>query len=113
MVWLLIINNNKKMENILVSVIMPIYNAEATLKMCLNSVANQDYPNYEIILVDNNSNDSTKNIIDDFQKKYKNIKYFFEKQKGVGKARNLGISGANGQVLCFIDSDCVAPGNWI
>ena len=56
------------------SVIIPVYNGEKTLKQCLDSVLNQTYKNYEVIVVDNNSTDKTKEIIKDFQKKNEKVR---------------------------------------
>lgn len=96
-----------------VSVIIPVYNGEKTLKGCLACVLNQTYENYEVIVIDNNSTDKTKNIIEEFQKKNKKIEYVFEKYRSVGAARNSGIRKATGEILVFIDSDCTAPKDWI
>jgi len=101
------------MEQKLVSVIIPVYNGEKTVSQCLDSVLRQTYSNYEVIVVDNNSTDKTKKIIGEFQKKYKNLFYFFEPINSVGRARNLGIKNSKGEILCFTDCDCILPLNWI
>ena len=61
------------MEKKLVSVIIPVYNGEKTISRCLDSALRQTYSNSEVIVVDNNSADNTKKIIEGFQKKYKNL----------------------------------------
>lgn len=96
-----------------ITIIIPAYNGKQTLHQCLSSVLNQTYKNYEIIVVDNNSNDTTKQIINDLQKKNDKLKYLFEEQKSVGNARNAGINIATGDILVFTDSDCTVPNNWI
>lgn len=96
-----------------VSVIIPVYNAEKTLKQCLASVLNQNYKNYEIIVVDNASTDGGKDIIREFQKKSKKIKYIFEEKEGRGAARNAGVKKAKGKIIVMTDSDCIVPKNWI
>lgn len=96
-----------------ITIIIPVYNGEQALKQCLSSIPHQTYKNYEVIIVDNNSNDATKKIIIDFQKEHNKFKYLFEKQKSVGKARNAGINMATGDILVFTDSDCTVPNNWI
>jgi len=96
-----------------ISVIIPVYNGERTLPECLSSVLNQTHPADEIILVDNNSTDNTKKIIQEFQQKSKKIKYVFERYKSRGAARNAGIRISNGNIILMTDSDCVAPKNWI
>lgn len=100
-------------KNPKVSVIIPAYDAEKTLIQCLNSVLNQNYKNYEVIVVDNNSADKTKEIIKEFQNKSKKVKYVFEEKKGRGAARNSGIKRAKGKIIVMTDSDCIVPKNWI
>jgi len=96
-----------------ISVVIPVYNGEKTLGQCLSSVLNQTYENYEVLVVDNNSGDTTKEIIVDFQKKSKKIRYLFEGRQSVGQARNAGINMAIGEILLFTDADCILPKNWI
>jgi glycosyltransferase involved in cell wall biosynthesis len=100
-------------ENCKVSVVVPVYNGEKTLKQCILSLVNQSYKNYEIILVDNNSTDNTKKIIEEFTQKYKNVKYVFEAKKGRGSARNAGIKNSTGKIIAMTDSDCVVYKDWI
>lgn len=98
----------------IVSVTIPAHNSSETLKECLTSVLKQSYQPKEIIVVDNNSQDNTKEIILNFQKKYgQKIKYVFEKTVGRAAARNAGISKAQGEIIAMIDSDCIAPPNWL
>jgi len=85
------------MKQELISVLIPARNSENTIEACLNSAASQTYKNYEIVVVNNNSSDRTKDIILEFQKKNKNIRYVFEKQAGRGAARNAGISASKGR----------------
>jgi len=101
------------MFDLKISVIIPIYNSEKTLTDCLTSVLNQTYENYEVIAVDNSSTDSSKEIIKQFMKKNKKIKYFFEEKKGRGAARNCGIKNSTGEIIVMTDSDCIVPENWI
>jgi glycosyltransferase involved in cell wall biosynthesis len=96
-----------------VSVIIPVYNGEKTLKMCLSSVLNQTYKNYEVIVVDNNSTDRTKEIIQHFKNEDSRIRYVFEPKKGRGAARNAGVRAAIGVIISMTDSDCIVPENWI
>ena len=87
-----------------VSVIIPVYNSEAYLKECIDSVINQTYTNLEIIIINDASTDNSLDII----KQYKDnrIKLInLEKNIGVSKARNKGIDTATGDYICFIDSD--------
>jgi glycosyltransferase involved in cell wall biosynthesis len=96
-----------------VSVVIPVYNGEKTLRKCLESVSNQTYDNYSIIVVDNNSSDNSKAIIEEFQKRNSNLSYIFEQEQGRGIARNAGINSVKGEIIAMTDSDCVVPKNWI
>lgn len=99
--------------NIKVSIIIPVYNSEKTIEGCLASVINQSYKNYEVIVIDNNSTDNTKKIIKDFERRYEKINYFFEEKKGRGNARNAGIQKAKEEIIAMMDSDCIAPKDWL
>lgn len=86
-----------------ISIIVPIFNAEKYLKRCVDSLINQTKNELEIILINDGSTDNSEKII----KKYndKRIKYFKNKNQGIGKTRNFGIKKATGKYLMFIDSD--------
>ncbi len=101
------------MKNPKISILVPVHNGEKTIKECINSILKQAYKDYELIIVDNNSNDKTKEIIEDFKKNNKNIIYVFEKTTGRGKARNTGILKSKGKIIAMTDSDCIVPENWI
>lgn len=93
---------NKK----LLSVVIPTYNSSLHLEKCINSVLKQTYTNIELIIVDDNSTDNTKNIIKSFADKDKRIRPFFLKEnKGPGHARNLGVSKVKGNYLTLVDHD--------
>ena len=79
-----------------VSIIIPVYNGEKTLRQCLSSVLNQTHENYEVIVVDNNSTDRTEELIKEFQDKGRKMEYLFEPQRGRGAARNTGERTAKG-----------------
>jgi len=95
------------------SVIIPVYNAQKTLKDCLESVLAQDFNDFEVIVIDNNSTDLSQKIIKEFERQNKRIKYIFEQKKGRGAARNAGLEIAAGEVIAMIDSDCIAPPDWL
>ncbi len=101
------------MENPKVSVMIPVYNGEKTLKQCIASVLNQSYKNYEVIVVDNNSTDETEEIIKKFHKLNPKVKYIFEEKIGRSAARNAGIKSSVGKIVVMTDSDCVVSKNWI
>lgn len=88
-----------------ISIVVPIYNMEKKLKRCLDSLVNQTFKNIEIILINDGSTDKSKNIIEEYSKKYKNIKVISRKNKGISYSRNEGIKKAIGKYIAFVDSD--------
>jgi glycosyltransferase involved in cell wall biosynthesis len=90
-----------------VSIIIPYYNSAKTILRALNSVVNQTYKDYEIILIDDGSIDNSYKIVNDFIKKNKKIKIINIHQENTGpsKARNRGINKAKGKYIAFLDSD--------
>lgn len=93
------------MKEKLVTVVVPIYNVEKYLNVCLESIVNQTYRNLEIILVDDGSPDSCPQICDEWAQKDARIRVIHKENQGLGMARNTGIEHANGEYICFIDSD--------
>lgn len=94
------------MENqALISVIIPVYNVEEYLRECVDSVLFQTYGNFEIILVDDGSTDSSGKICDEYLEKDDRITVIHQKNGGLSVARNTGLSEANGDFLYFLDSD--------
>ena len=91
--------------NNLISVIVPVYNAEKYIDRCLNSIVNQTYKNLEVILVDDGSTDNSKKIYDRFQKEDNRIKVIYQNNKGASAARNLGIIISKGEYISFVDAD--------
>lgn len=97
----------------LISVIIPVYNVEAYIARCLDSVINQTYKNIEIILVNDGSNDNSGKICDEYAAKDKRIVVIHQKNMGASSARNAGLNKANGKYVCFIDSDDTVENNYI
>lgn len=93
------------MKKGLISVIIPVYNVEVFLRQCLNSVLNQSYNNFELILVDDGSTDRSGKICDEYAAKDNRIKTFHISNHGVGHARNVGLDNAQGEYISFVDSD--------
>lgn len=89
----------------LISVIIPVYNAEPYLEKCLNSVIAQNYTPLEIVLINDGSKDGSGAICRRYKDRYSNIKYVEQANGGVSKARNRGIQEASGKYIAFIDSD--------
>ena len=97
--------NERFDKNPLVSVVIPVYNCAEYIGECIDSVAEQTYDNIEIIVVNDGSKDGSENIIKDKRKRYRNILYYKQRNKGVSAARNLGIKKARGEYITFVDGD--------
>ncbi|WP_051560558.1 glycosyltransferase family 2 protein [Clostridium beijerinckii] len=93
------------MENIELSIIIPIYNVEKYLRNCLDSVINQTLDSIEIIMVNDGSTDNSGRICEEYNRKYANIRLISQRNKGLGAARNEGIRHARGRYIGFVDSD--------
>lgn len=87
------------------SIVVPVYNVEQYLEKCINSVLSQTYQDFELILVDDGSKDSSGMICDRFAQQDARIKVIHKQNAGVSVARNIGIEQAKGKFICFIDSD--------
>lgn len=87
------------------SIIVPVYNVEKYIDKCLTSLVNQKFNNYEIIVINDGSTDSSKQIIEKFVDKYNFIKLIDKSNTGLSDTRNVGVSLATGDYLLFVDSD--------
>lgn len=87
------------------SIIIPAYNCEKTIKKCIESVLNQKYDNYELIIVNDGSVDKTLSITTAYQKKYNNIIIINNSNHGVSYSRNIGVKNATGDYITFLDAD--------
>lgn len=98
-----------------VSIIICTHNrVEALKKFALKSVLKLNYPNYEVIVVDDASTDKTQNILEKFKSKTKNFKVVKNaKMKGLCYTRNLGVEHSRGEIIAFTDDDCVVDKNWL
>ncbi len=88
-----------------ISVIVPVYNVEAYLERCVESILQQTYAHFELILINDGSTDSSGQICDQLASQYENIKVYHIENAGVSNARNMGIQLATGSWVTFIDSD--------
>jgi glycosyltransferase involved in cell wall biosynthesis len=93
--------------NPLVSIIMPAYNVAPWIAEAIQSVLNQSYQNFELIVIDNNSTDQTRSIIRSFSDK--RIIAISESEQGLSAARNAGLKTMRGEYYCFLDADDVLP----
>lgn len=89
----------------LISVIVPVYNVEQYLAACIQSILQQSYAHWELILVDDGSTDGSGALCDFWQKSEKRIRVVHQKNGGLSAARNRGIREARGEYLCFVDAD--------
>lgn len=92
-----------------VSVVVCAYNAGGTLRECLESLMHLDYPDFEVILVDDGSKDNTPQIAAD----YPEVKYIRQTNHGLSYARNVGAEHSGGEIVAYTDADCVADEDWL
>jgi len=92
-----------------VSVIVCVYNGERTLDACLASLKKLNYPNYEVVVVNDGSTDGTRQIAEG----YSYIRLINQENKGLSEARNVGIRAATGEIIAFTDADCMADADWL
>ena len=106
--------NNKKVpttqieKSMKVSIVIPAHNEEAYIEKTLQNILKQDYPDFEVIVVDNNSTDKTTELANKFD-----VKVVFEKNKGTQWARECGRRVATGEIIANIDADCLPDKNWL
>ena len=93
------------------SVIVPVHNVESYLPRCIDSLLAQNYADLEILLIDNGSKDQSGQICKDYATQFSNITAYHIPNKGVGSARNFGLSKAEGEFICFVDADDYLVGN--
>ena len=96
-----------------VSIIIPVYNAEKYLFECLDSIRNQKFINFEVLIIDDGSIDGSRKIISEFVKMDLRFNYFYQDNQGVSTARNNGLKNVNGEYIIFIDSDDKCEPNYI
>lgn len=103
------------MKRYLLSIIICTYNRSGLLKHCLDSLFQQNFSqeNFEVIIVDNNSTDRTKEVVTRYVNKIPNLNYVFEKNQGLSYARNRGYDVAQGEYLVYLDDDTTAPPDYL
>lgn len=92
-------------KNPMISVIVPVYNGEKTIKRCINSIVSQTYSNLDIVIVNDGSSDNTQFICDEIANNYSFVKVINKENAGVSEARNTGIEFCKGEYIVFVDSD--------
>lgn len=97
----------------MISVILNVYNGERYIERCVDSVLSQTYQDFELIIVDDGSTDSTARIIDRYPPIYKQMKVYHTENKGLSGSRRYGLSKATGDYLIFLDCDDWVEKNWL
>ena len=95
------------------SIIIPIYNSEATLSRCINSILSQYNHNFELILINDGSTDASADICDKYAQSNSCIRVFHKENGGVSSARNIGLDNAKGEWIIFIDADDYIEQNYL
>ena len=93
----------------IITVIIPVYNAESYLKECVDSILNQTFKDIEVILVDDGSTDGSESICDEYGATYSNVKVFHQTNKGINATRKAGVQYATGEWIAFCDADDSMP----
>lgn len=99
--------------NTLISVIIPVYNAEKTIERCAKSIVAQTDKNFEVLFVNDGSTDKSKELLNKICASRGNFKLFTTKNGGAAAARNFGIDKASGDYICFVDADDIVSPNYL
>lgn len=99
--------------NTLISVVIPIYNVSPYLRLCLESIENQTYPYFEVLLVNDGSRDNSEDICQEFINKDKRFRYFEQENLGLSATRNTGILNSKGEFITFIEGDDFVVPNYL
>lgn len=91
-----------------VSIVIPVYNRSSLIRDVIGALLEQTYQPFEIIIVDDGSTDNTSAVVSSYP-----IRYFYQKNRGPASARNRGFRESKGDIVAFIDSDCVARKDWL
>lgn len=102
-------------ESLLISVVLCTYNRCELMASALRSVCEQTlkWMHYEVIVVDNNSTDRTRQHVSEVSQRYTNVRYCFEAKQGLSHGRNAGLHTARGRYVAYIDDDCTVPTEWL
>lgn len=97
----------------MISIVVPIYNADPYLHQCLQSIQSQDFEDFEILMVDDGSTDNSAHICQDFSSDDSRFVYLYKKNSGVSETRNYGIEHSRGEYIVFVDSDDYLEKNYL
>lgn len=101
------------MEQPLVSIIIPVYNAKTHLEACVQSILDQSYKHFELLLINDGSSDGSSELCDELSQKSEKIRVIHKENGGVSSARNAGLDVARGDYVVFVDSDDVISNNYL
>lgn len=107
------IQNSLFKQNPMISIIVPVYNAESYLRRCVDSILAQTYTDFELLLIEDGSDDTSGEICEEYASKDNRIRVFHKENGGVSSARNLGIANARGGYITFCDSDDYVGEDWL
>jgi glycosyltransferase involved in cell wall biosynthesis len=96
-----------------ISVVICTRDRPALIRRAIESVAQQDYPHFDVLVVDQSSSDDTQQIVDELMEQYPCVHYLHLNEVGVSRSYNVGISSTNGEILAFTDEDCAVAPNWL
>ena len=98
-----------------ISIVIPTYNRKESLRKCLRSLIGQDFPadRFELIVVDDGSDCAVESLVADLRGGFSNLVYVQQENKGPACARNAGVRLAGGDLVAFVDDDCIANGEWV
>ncbi len=98
-----------------VSIAIPTHNRATYLRQTLEGIARQDFPNaaFEVLVIDNNSRDDTRAVVESFAAERPAPRYFLETKQGLDHARNRAIAEAAGEIIIFADDDILVESDWI
>ena len=96
-----------------ISIIIPVYNSENTLRRCIDSVLNQTFTDFECLLIDDGSKDRSGEICDEYAQMDSRVRVFHKENGGVSSARNVGLDNARGEWITFCDSDDTVTAEWL
>ncbi|MBR9706005.1 glycosyltransferase [Candidatus Pacearchaeota archaeon] len=105
----------KPLKNPFISVVIPTYNRKDLVTHTIDSLISQNYPTdkYEVIVIDDGSKDETEKVVDGYRERVDNLQYFKQENNGPSAARNLGVKNSRGDIVAFIDDDCIASPDWL
>lgn len=97
----------------MISIILPVYNAEKTLSRAIDSILNQSYPDFELVVVDDGSVDESGRIVDEYASTDHRVKVFHKANGGANSARNYALDHLNGEYVTFCDADDYVDSDWL